>query len=87
MLVVSCGGNTGEGKTVLRRQRGSEVSGLSCPPGVMSHWSAGEVSFPEQELWGQQCKASGSYSRVLCCLETDPDHTVNLTVVSLAGDF
>lgn len=40
----------------------SSVSDLSWAPGVMSHQSAGELSFPKGEPQGQQCKASGRCS-------------------------
>lgn len=64
---------------------------LACPvPRVW--WVTG---LPEKLVFqSKSCGASSARPvvvivprEVLCCLETDPDHTVHLTVVSLAGDF
>lgn len=75
-------------------KRGNLVSGLSRAPGVMSHWSAGEVSFPEGELWGQQCKASGRCSTkrgpLLLGDRSRPPHVPCCCIISwgfLASDF
>lgn len=66
------------------------MSGLSCSPGVMSHWSAGEVRLPEAELWDQHCKANGRgeyQEKSSAAWKLVLDHTVYLPVVALVGDF
>lgn len=58
--------------------------------GVMSHCPDGEGNFPEGELCGQQCKASGRCSTergTFTAWKLIPTTPCNLAAVSLFGDF